>query len=134
MKTEIMFMGERIHFGKIVQFFKDAKSIPHHFSGIKNIWFGSVYEMNDDKIKVNPTAIETDWVPTDEERDEYEAQKLVVRAHRQARKKAMDIKKPHEKIVRAVELIRPFYLSLHNIDRRRFMEWFANECSRKGKK
>lgn len=44
------------------------------------------------------------------------------------------LKRVHPDILRAVTLMRPFYKHLDNNDRRRLMDWFANELSRKGKK
>lgn len=135
-KVKVMYHGERVnHFDKIYQVFKSKDGKTHNFTGIKNIWFGSVYVMEKDTLKRKPEAIETDWQPTDQEREEYEAAKIVVKATRQNKLKAMKLKQPHQNIVRAIELIRPFYLHLSNLDRRRFIEWFENECSKKkGKK
>lgn len=131
-----MFHGERVGFsGKILQCFRDRTGKDHNFTGIKWVYFGCVYPMVGDSMKRKPEEIEVeDWKPTENDRNEFEAQKLVVRAKRQAMKKAMDLKKPHDDITRAVGLIRRFYVGLDNLDRRRFMDWFANECSKKGKK
>lgn len=136
MKTfPVMFIGERVSWrGKVIQVFKDKKGEEHVFSGIKNLWFGSVYKIEDNKMSVKPTPIESDWKPTEKDEIEYESQKIVVRAHRQSKLKALKLKKPHANIARAVELIRPFYWHLPSLDRRRFLEWFENEISKKVKK
>lgn len=134
--VRVMYMGERVHhFNKIFQLFKDKRGREYNFSGIKGVWFGDIYEVNDNKMQVRPKSVDAKgWEPTEEERHEYEAQKLVVRAKRLERQKEMNIKKPHADIVRAVDLLRPFYLSLHRFDQERFMRWVANECSKRKKR
>lgn len=136
MKSKVMFIGERVGWhGKVIQVFKNKRGKEHVFRGIKNLWFGSVYIMEDNQMSVRPVSIdESEWKPTEKEELEYEAQKIVVKAHRQNKLKAMKLSKPHANIQRAVELIRPFYNHLPSLDRRRFLEWFENEISKKGKK
>jgi hypothetical protein len=142
MKTiHVMFMGERIRgwHKKIEQMFKAKDGKEFFFSGIKRPWFGTVYEMKlsangSASLNVRPKEVEADWEPSEKERQEFEGAKLVVTAERQARQKAMKLQRPHDDIVRAVKLLRPFYRAMPDQDRRRFMEWVSNECSRKGKK
>lgn len=140
-KVPVMFLGERIRgwSHKIEQLFKAKDGKEFFFSSIKRPWFGTVYEMDlkadgSASMAIKPKEVECDWEPTEKERQEFEAQKAVVISERQARQKAMQLKRPHDDIVRAIKLIRPFYRALPEVNRRRFMEWFANECSRKGKK
>lgn len=126
-----MFLGERVGWnGKVYQLFRSKDGKEHNFSGIKRVYFGDVYEMIDEKLKIRPESVDG-WEPTDKDRREYEAQKLVVTASRQANRKAMEIKRPHAEVVKAVDLLRPFYRALSHVDQRRFMEWIANECSKK---
>lgn len=142
MKTvPVMFLGERIRgwHKKIEQLFRSKDGKDFFFSGIHRPWFGTVYEMKlkadgSASMAVRPKEVESDWEPSEKERQEFEAAKIVVASERQNRRKAMTLKRPHDDIVRAVKLMRPFYRALPDQDRRRFMEWFSNECSRKGKK
>ncbi len=130
-----MYLGERVGFsGKVIQAFKDEKGEEHFFKGIKSVYFGDVYEMKNETMSGKPAQVESDWKPTEKDRLEYEAQKIVVRSYRQERQKEMKVKKPHANIARAVELMRPFYIPLSNLDRRRFIAWFENELSKKVKK
>lgn len=134
-KVLVMYLGERISvIGKVAQVFKDKRGEEHWFSGIHRVYFGDVYTMVDDRMSRKPVSVDSEWKPTDMDRLEYEAQKIVVRAHRQAKLTAMKMKKPHADITRAVALVRPFYWHLSTLDRRRFLEWFANACSTKEKK
>lgn len=132
----LMYHGERVYYnGKVYQIFKDRKGEKFNWSGIKRVWFGSVYEStktgDEHRMSRRPVEIETpDWEPTEAERLEYEAQKIVVTASRQERRKAIVLKRPHDDLVRAVKLMRPFYKALSNFERQRLMEWFANECSK----
>jgi len=131
MKKQIMYHGERVNFtGKVVQLFKEKRGEEHLFKGIKGVWFGSVYEMVNDTLKLKPKEVESTWEPTELERKEYEAAKIVVRGHRQNILAAMKVKKPHADISKALELIRPFTWHLSSLERRRFMAWFENECSK----
>jgi hypothetical protein len=132
----VMYHGERPGFmGTIRQLFKTRDGEEMYWVGRKRVWFGHVYEItHDDKMAKMPKEVEVeDWKPTDKEEKEYEAQKLVCRQIRADRQKEMKIKKPHENIVRAIGLLRPFYRALDDNDRRRFMKWVGNECGKKKK-
>lgn len=132
-KKLVMYLGQRVNWaGEIYQEFKDREGNSYAYQSIKGVYFGEVYPLlPGDKMNRNPKAVETDWLPTEQDRREYEAQKIVVAAKRQERLKAMKIRKPHPDITRAVGLIKPFYLWLNNLERRRFIQWFENECSKK---
>lgn len=132
-KIKVMFHGDRVDvFRKPYQLFKDKAGAEHRYSGIRGVAFGRVYATEDGKMKIHPEALTpAPWEPTDKEWAEYEAQKIVVSEWRQSRRKDMALHKPNPKIVQAVELLRPFYLSMTDLDRRRFMGWVGNECSKK---
>lgn len=131
MKVLVMFLGERAdNFDGINQLFVDKKGEKHLFRGLKYVWFGNVYEMTDGKMKVRPEAVESDWTPTEEQRLEYEAQKLAVCAIRERRKKKNLSRKPHKDILRAVELLRPFYKPLSKWDRERLTDWLTHQLSK----
>lgn len=136
----LMYHGERVPFvGTPLQVFKDKKGKEYRWSGRKHVWFGSVYEAEYMEPGVlamlkNPKELLATWQPTEKERLEYEAAKLGVTSYRQNRKKAYELKKPHPDLVKAVLLFRPFYFALQNIDRRRLVDWFENECSKPLKK
>lgn len=135
MKTKVMFHGERVdHYGRLTQLFKERNGKEAVFTGIKGIYFGEVYLMTDNRMNRKPESIENPaWDPAEKDRLEYEGQKIVVRNWRANRRKDMQLKKPHPKIVTAVDLLRPFYQTMGEIDRRRFMGWVSNECSRRKK-
>lgn len=142
MKRKIMFHGERVQWnGEVWQLFKDTQGKSYWWTG-RNVWFGSVYHMEKKAkgeagwtLAKRPEAVECGWQPTEAETTEYHAHKQVVLAHRQAKRKALQLKKVPPPLARAVESVRPYYLALNHVDQRRFMEWFSNECSkRKGKK
>lgn len=137
MKQLVMYMGERpqVFSRKIRQLFKTKDGTEMFWVGVKGVWFGEVYEVNDGKMEVRPKRVEKGaWEPTDAEEKEYEAQKLVCTRIRQERRSEMKIKKPHDDVLRAVKLLRPFYRALDDMDRGRFMKWVSNECSKRVKK
>lgn len=142
MKKElVMYHGERVHSWtkKVYQLFKNKKGKEYQWNSIKGIYFGSIYEIErkadgSSSMLTRPKEIEEpwrQWEPTEKERLEYEAQKAVVTAQRQARLKEFKLKRPHKDLTKAVELFRPFYRALTDNDRRRLVEWFANEASKK---
>jgi hypothetical protein len=135
-KEHVMFVGERVDWrGNIYQCFKNKAGVESHFKGVKNVCFGSVYNVEDGRIARIPVAIEPPpWHPTDKECLEHEAQKIAVYERRALNRKALQLKKPHADIAKAVELLAPFYLSMDDFTRMRFMRWFSNECSKKVKK
>lgn len=139
MKTKLMYLGERVDlFRGVHQEFKDKSGSKFNWTGIKNLYFGAVVEAERKgksmTMSRRPQIVESDWQPTEQEEVEYEAHKVVVRAYRQSRKKAMELKRPNQNIVRAVELLKPFYRAMDHFSQKRFMEWIANACSKpKGK-
>lgn len=134
MKT-VMYLGERVTMmGSIYKLFVDKKGETYHYSKIKHVWLGSCYEItNDGKMKRNPESVEG-WEITEKERVEAEAQKLVVTAHRMTKRKAMQLKKPHPDIVKAMNLLGRFYRSMSKWDRQRFVDYLENEMSKGGKR
>lgn len=128
----VMYHGERDnHLGKIHQLFKDKRGKVYLFRGIR-AWFGEVYRLEaPDRILRRPTAIESDWKPTEAEEREYHSQVLIVKNMRMQNRKAMKLKRPPDDLVTSVNLFRPYYLGLNEIDRRRLLGWFANECSKR---
>lgn len=133
---EVMYHGQRagIYNNKVYQLFKTRDGKEYWFSRVKGLWFGDVVQMIKDRIEIRPETVKTTWEPSEKERLEYETNKVLVTAARQERLKEMKLRKPHKNILSAVFLIAPFYRSMSDLDRRRFMKWFANECSKKGKK
>lgn len=133
-KRLVMYHGERVDMmGRISQVFKDRSGHAYTYAGIKNVRFGCVVHLlSGDKMKVRPESVEpSPWEPTDQEVTEYEANKIAVLDTRARRLKDLKLHKPNRRIVEAVDLLRPFYLSMHNFDRERFMRWVAQECSKK---
>lgn len=144
MKVPLMYHGERVNWrGEIIQLFRDRKGEEFYWSGRKHVYFGEIYESTkkgrskaaDHVMARNPKmVVDETWSATEKDRAEYEGAKVACTDARAQRKKAYELKKPHKDLVRAVELMRPFYLSLTDNDRRRLIGWFANECSKKRRK
>lgn len=134
---KVIYCGERVDMiGNIKQLFRDEEGNEFCYTGVKRVWPGSCYEISDDeKIQRKPTEVEANGFEfTPKDRAEYEAHKLVVSATRALRRKAMAIKKPHPDIVRAINLLRPFYRNLGRFDQDRFSKYLCNQMSRKAKK
>lgn len=140
MKKQLMYLGERIgHFGKIHQVFKDKRGKTYTWNGIRGVWFGSVYEAENKKggqltMSTRPDEVSTDWRHREQERIEYDAAKLAVAGQRQRNLGAMKLRAPPRDIMNAVACVRRYYLALSDNERRRLIDWFANECSKKGRK
>ena len=144
MKIPVMYLGERTDWrGEIRQLFRDRKGEDFFWAGRKHVYFGEIYEIEkkgggkaqDHLMAKAPKRVEVEgWEPTEKERTEYEAAKVACTDARAQRRKAYEFKRPNEKMVRAVELMRPFYLACTDNDRRRLMGWFSNECSKKRRK
>lgn len=136
MKTvPVQYLGERVGIrGKVIQSFRDTLGELYHFSGIKGVFFGSWYEMLEDgKMHRRPKELSGDE-PSDKDWKEFETNKIGVKAFRLQSRKAMQLKKPHEDIVRAVALLKPFYQSVDRFTQKRFMDWVCNEMSKPNKK
>jgi hypothetical protein len=134
-KQILMYHGERVnHFGAIYQLFKSQKGVDSHYSGIKNVGIGSCYAQEPGgKMKIRPELVEPPkgFVMSEKDELEAEAQREVVRHARAEKRKAMELRKPNQRIVQAVDLLRPFYRAMSHVDQRRFMGYLANECSKK---
>ncbi len=132
-KVIAIYLGERISaLSYIYHSFKDRKGREYHFRGLRSVRVGDCYEIIDDKIATRPKAVEG-FPLTEEQEAHCDAQRVVVLAFRAAQKKAMQLKRPHEDITRAIGLLRPFYLGLSELDRRRFKEYLGQEMSKKKK-
>lgn len=141
MKLPVMYHGERAFpiSGKIVQVFKDRKGEEHCWSGVKGVYFGYVYEAEkkgtEITIRMRPAEIEVKgWEATQADHDQMEANKILVKEIRARRRKDLEYKKPHADIVKAIELLKPFYRGLSKWDAQRFTDWLSNECSKPKRK
>lgn len=133
----LIYHGQRVGFaGNITHLFKDKRGKEYRFRGVKNVFIGDVYEMNDDEtMNVRPKSVDAKgWSLTDAEQTEYEAHKEIVKHQRLLNQKAMQLKKPHIDIVRAINLLKPFFRQLDRINQDRFVSYLKNELSRKAKK
>jgi D-lyxose ketol-isomerase len=138
-KREVLvYCGERVPVfsAKVLQLFKDAKGNKYHYSGIKGVYVGECYAAIDEQMKIRPEIVppEEAFALSTKDRIEAEAQMLIVRDWRAERKKAMELKRPHANITRAIDLLRPFYLGLNDLDRRRFAGYLRNEMSKRKRK
>lgn len=137
-KRTVMYHGERVapYGGHIRQLFKDETGKEYFFAGVKSVWVGSTYELlPGDKMAVKPERFDNDgWVMSEKEQTEYEAQKEIAKQIRAERMKVMKLKRPHKDIVKAIELLAPFFRSLDRIDQDRFMRYLTNACQRKANK
>lgn len=128
----VIYLGERCELGGIRQAFKTKSGKLLNYSGIKGVWFGAVYMAEQSpsgyRLMQRPERIESAWSPTEAECIEYDVQKLCVSVKRQERRKEMAVKKPHDDILKAVELLSPFFRGLGRFDQQRFMKWIENQC------
>ena len=141
MIVPVMYLGERADWrGDIRQLYRDRDGNDLYWSPRKHVYFGEIYETEkkgrgkkqEHLMRKAPKRVEVEgWEPTEKERTEYEAAKVACRDSRAQRKKDFEFRKPAKQLMTAVDLVRPYYLSCSDQDRRRLMGWFSNECSKK---
>lgn len=129
----VMYQGERLTMMQgLTHLFTDKDGGEHCFRGIRGAIFGHCYLMVNDTMERRPTLAEAGcWEHTEKEELVYEGAKLAVANFRASRRREMELRMPNRKIVQAVDLLRPFYLSMTDFDRVRFMRWVSQECSKK---
>lgn len=136
-QIEVIYLGERLTMNdKIVQVFRDAEGKESYFSGVKRVWVGDSYLMSEKgTIKAKPERVENPTLKMNEEDEaKYQAQKIVCRDYRLTRQKEMKLKQPHEDILKAIELLRPFARGLSWYDNERFFTYIKNESTKPKKK
>ena len=132
--VEYVYLGERVEaFDGIKQLFRNKKGEFARYSGVRDVYFGNSYLITDDgKIKARfPDRPDKQTVfSTEQEELDYEAHKELAKDYRLRKRKAMELKKPHKDIVRALNLLRPFTRKMDSITLRRFSEYLQNQLSR----
>lgn len=132
----VIYCGPRVYASSICHLFVDEKREHYYFGNMKFVYIGNCYKMlAGDKMKRRPESIDpAPFQLTEKELRECETQKLIVKAFRDERKKAMQLKKPPEKITVAINLLRPYFQSVTWVDQKRFLAYLQQEMSKKGKK
>ena len=135
---EYLYLGERVDYiGGINQVFRNKKGKFCHYTGVKGVYFGESY------MVTKEGQIKSSWpeqpkkqtlLPTEQDKLDYESHKELAKDARARRKKAMDLKKPHQDITKAIALLKPFARSMDNITLRRFTGYIENQLSRRSKK
>lgn len=137
-KIELLYLGERLSgLNKIVQVFRDKKLEEHCWTGIKLVFFGESYYCDaDHKMTIMPDKVENQtFFATSAEKTRREVDKIACKAERESRKKTMSLDKPHDDIVRAIGLLRPFAKYMDWRTESRFFEYIRNQATkRKAKK
>ena len=133
---EALYLGENLKngYGDISHQFRTSRGEIVHFKQIRGLVFGDVVFVDKDCLAVRPKTIESKLSPTEKERLEYGAMKEIVKHERLRRRKAIEMKKPHKDIVRAVALLRPFARGMDRLMLKRFAEYLETQLSRKTKK
>ena len=132
----VMYMGERVSFypQKIYKLFKGRDGTEYKFApSVSGVYFGDKYQLlPKDRMEHRPKELSVDdWQPTESERLEYEAQKIVCREFRATKRKDLELKKPHPNILKALELLRPFAMHLDETERGRLFSWLRIQCSKR---
>jgi hypothetical protein len=130
-----LYLGERVtSFGDIVQSFRVLGQKERlTFTGIRNIYAGEAYEydLNNNTMKIRPARLDCIDKMTEADEREFELHKELAKHRRLERQKAMNLKKPHRDIVRAIDLLRPFCRNASTLEIRRFTEYLGNQLSKK---
>lgn len=128
-----LYLGERVSaIGNIHQVFKAPMCGELFFKGIKQVHFGDSYEYDraNGTMKTRPKQIKGRLKASIKDEHTYHAQKEIVKLQRLKNRKALEIKKPHKDIDRAIELLRPFTNGMGSIDLHRFVEYLENRLSK----
>lgn len=137
-KVEVIYVGERADpmWNKIWQTFRNAKGELYRYQSLKNIYVGECYWTFDDgKIKTRPEKVEKPKLSlTDQERRDYEAHKEIAKQVRLERRKAMELKRPHPDIVKAINLLKPFCINLGPSDLSRFTQYLKEQLGKRKSK
>ncbi len=135
---KVMYHGLRAHAltDKLYHIFKDKKGKEFHYTGnFRFIYPGGIYwQLVGERMNVRPeSAIDMEWVWTEEDRKQYEAHKEVCKQVRLERRKQLELKRPHPDITRAIMLIKPFVNGIGMTDQERFFRYFKNQCTKRKK-
>jgi len=135
---EYVYLGEQVDImGNISQLFRNKKGEFAKYSGVKPLFFGESYLISKKgmiKSRMPPQPKKQTLFVTDRDKMAYEANKEIAKNERLLRRKAMELKKPHQDIVKAIALLRPFVYELDSMNLHRFMKYLENQLSRKKKK
>lgn len=134
---EYLYLGERVNFlGRISKVFRNKKGEISSWNP-KGVYFGESYLASKDgymKSSFPPQPEKQTIFPTDRDKAEYEAHKVMAADTRARRKKEREFKKPSKDILRAIELLRPYARYLDSIELGRFCGYIQNQLSKRRKK
>lgn len=133
---EAIYLGERYEHFRISQCFRTAMGEIFRYSGIKDLCVGDSYLVSKDGfIAQRPKLAENPKLTlTEQERLDFAAAKEIIKHVRERKKKAMELKKPHPDIVRAIALLKPFARSMDRINLDRFTDYLRNQLSKPEKR
>lgn len=135
---EALYLGEELGFGGgIFKKFRTHKGEITYFSKVSGVIFGGAYAWNgkEGTMPRRPEPVyDSKLEATDQERREYEVNKLAVTAKRLQKMQILKDKKPHPDIVKAINLLKPFVRGMDFFTVHKFLDYVFNECYKKGKK
>lgn len=129
--VEYIYLGRLIDdFGNIKHKFRNAKNEFAYFKNISKAIIGESYPITDGSILTRPQRCDKQTLSlTDDEIRSSNANEQVVKYTVERRKKMAKIKKPHPDLVRAIQLLTPFYYELNHLSARRLTDYIHNEIS-----
>lgn len=133
-----IYLGEELNFrGAIYKKFRTESGELIRFSKISGVMFGRSYAWSEAAGSMSrwpEQVFDSGLEVTDQERKEYEVNKLAVAAKRLQKSQILKDKKPHADIVKAIKLLKPFVKGMDFFTVHKFLEYVFNECYKKGKK
>ncbi|MFA7333624.1 MAG: hypothetical protein WC130_04930 [Kiritimatiellia bacterium] len=136
-----IYLGERVEvLSGIRHVFRTPAGDILRFKGLRgHLWYGDIYlTSSEGSIQTRPEKAPYEppsgLEPTKRERIDYEVHKELAKDYRLRNRKAMELKKPHADIVKALELLRPFMRGADTYTLRRFAGYIENQLSKKGKR
>lgn len=132
-----IYLGERLDLFGIRHAFRGPDGKEKFFKGkIHGLIRGECYGISPkgEILKRPAQIVDCKLRMTDKEETEFELHKELCKHWRAKKKKALNLKKPHPDISKAIELLRPFVRYSDNIELNRFVEYLENQLSKKKRK
>lgn len=136
-----IYLGERVEclFG-IRHVFRTKAGDILRYKGLRgHLWYGDIYLTSKNgsiqtRPEKAPLGLDSGLEPTEQDRLDYELHKELAKDYRLRNRKAMELKKPHRDIVKALELLRPFMRHADTYTIKRFTGYLENQLSKKAKR
>ena len=143
MNVPAIYLGERVEvLSGIRHTFRTPEGRILSYKSLRgHLWFGDIYLTSKaGSIQTRPEKAPYDksenlgLEATKQDHLDYELHKELAKDYRLRNRKAMELKKPHRDILKALELLRPFMRGADTYTIKRFAGYLENQLSKKAKR